>query len=65
MDAGRRLWLIEENLRFAALDVRRVIEGHCLEGIIGLGVSHAILEPGKIAQVQDGGGSNENHYAQP
>jgi hypothetical protein len=64
VNAGRRLRLIEKNLGFAALDVRRVVKSDGLEGIIGLGRSHAILEPGKIAHVKDGGGSNENHYAE-
>jgi hypothetical protein len=53
MDAGLGLRLIVENLDFAALNVRCVIEGHTLEWVIGLDVSHAVLEPGKIARIQD------------
>jgi hypothetical protein len=64
MNAGRRLGLIGEHFDFTALDVRRVIKGHGLERLIELGVSHAVLEPGKIAPIQDGGRGSEDRYAQ-
>jgi hypothetical protein len=55
VNAGLRLRLIVKNFDFAVFHRGRVIEGHCLERVIELGVSHSVLEPQKIACVHNGG----------